>query len=131
MSDISRFTIRINLNGWNIRKVGTFHAGQEIEGKDIVPRMVEALKNNETFNLNGVTPTPVCILRGGSVEELEAALAKQDTTPKVVKKEVSVEKPKSEKKVEPDFLDDDGDPLTADDEVVRKPKKKKTSSSKG
>lgn len=69
----SDFTVRVNLEGWHIRGHGTCWEGQEFQGEAILPRMIQALENNEKFKFQGQM-APVCVLRGGTIDELKEAL---------------------------------------------------------
>jgi hypothetical protein len=66
------FKVRVNLDGWWIRRFGACHQGQEVNGTNIPERMIIALETKETFRL-GSAETPVCVLYGGTVAELRAA----------------------------------------------------------
>ena len=91
------FMVIVNVNGWHIRGMRACSKGQVFEGKDIHPRMLQALKDKETFKQDGTLLRPVCDLKGGTVEELEKAMAapeKEAPKPKVEPKpEPKVEKP--------------------------------------
>jgi len=70
---LSDFVIRVNLDGWYCKGYGTCRLGEEISGDKIVERMVLSLESKDQFKLHG-SLAPVCVLRGGTVDELKAAM---------------------------------------------------------
>lgn len=92
---LSDFTVRINLDGWYIKGFRTVRQGDEFQGKMIHPRMIQAIKNDEKFILNGDTRMEICVLRGGSIEEFEELLS-SETEEVIVHKAVKEEPIKKE-----------------------------------
>jgi hypothetical protein len=118
------FTVRVNLDGWHVRGHGTCWEGQEFHGAEILPRMVKALAGGEKFKFQG-TMAPVCVLRGGTVEELKAAFKEAGLDINVaagpaikMKNAPAVEKPvkKESPPPPPPPVDDEEDEDEADEE---------------
>jgi len=84
MKNLNSFIVRINCDGWYIRNAGVYHTGQEVIGAEINDRMVKAIEENETYQFNNIQ-TPVCVLRGGTVEELKESLKNKDKFVEVYK----------------------------------------------
>lgn len=92
------FMVIINMPGWHIRGYRPLSKGQVVEGKDIHPRMVVALKNKETFfDKGGAGLCPVCELKGGKADELEEAMKAAAEAPKPAPKAQPAPEPKIEK----------------------------------
>ena len=144
------FVVRVNVDNWYVKKLGTFKCGSEISGERINSRIIAAIKDKETFISPSGARTAVCVLRGGTIEELEEAfkvpvdkskasaakdavlVATKPEQPKVNEPESDVEeemdtKPKKpvvdEEEDDEDEDDEDEDDEEEEDKVVEEKKK--------
>ena len=114
------FRVKVNLDGWFIKGVGTFKAGTVLTGDSINEQVLDFLEKEYTFKHMSGNKLRVCLLLDDAdLDELKAAFgAVKDKNDEVV-----AEKPKDDKKGDekledekPDDDDDDEDDDEDDDD---------------
>lgn len=109
MKKLSDFSVKINLNGWQIKGRPAYNRGIHIGGEQFVrdtglDRVVTALESEEYYLEDHTNEVPVCTLLGGSLAEFKLLLSAnrgpKSQRPKEVLTPPPLAEPAPRKKVE-------------------------------